>query len=112
MAQGPTFMADLIPTRLSDAERALAHAVGFCAVARIHDDRLGRMVDDMRRLLSRIPPQDGTARLRMAAQGLIDSYPRRHLPAGAADWCLANLRADAAAQDYHWAAFCALSGGA
>jgi hypothetical protein len=104
-------MADLIPARLTSAERALAHAVGFCAVSRMHDDRLGLVIDALRRLLTRVPAQDATTRLRMAAQGLIDTYPRRHMAAGAADWCLANLNADNAAQDYHWAAFCALGEG-
>lgn len=104
-------MADLSPARLTAAERALAHAVGFCAVSRIHDDRLGAMVDAMRRLLSKVPRRESTVRLRLAAQGLIDTYPRRHMAGGAADWCLANLNADHAAQDYHWAAFCALGEG-
>lgn len=104
-------MADLLPARMSASERALAHAVGFCAVSRIHDDRLGLVIDAMRRLLAKVPQSDATVRLRMAAQSLIDTYPRRHMAAGAADWCLANLNADNAARDYHWAAFSTLSEG-
>lgn len=104
-------MADLLPARLSPAETVLLHGLCFCAASMTHDDRLGVVVDQMRRALDKCQPRPATDKLRMAAQSICEAFARRNQQAGAADWCLANLKATGAAQDHHWAAFCAVSGG-
>jgi hypothetical protein len=103
-------MADILPNRLAGHEAALLHALGFCATSLIHDDRLEMIVDMMRTALGKCPPRPQTEKLRGAAQSICDAYARRNQPAGAADWCLAGMKANAAAQEYHWAAFCAVAG--
>ena len=103
-------MADLSPKpAASRIDRAVMHALGFCAASRIHDDRMGLVVDFLRDRLPRMVRRPETERLMSAAEAVSSAFGRRHHPAGAAAWACAMLDADRAVQEFHWAGFCALS---
>ena len=106
-------MADLSPAAsapgLTKPERAILHALGFCAVSRLYDDRIDLVVDHLRANLPRMARRPQTARILDAAEAVSSAFARRNQPAGGPAWACAMLDADRAVQEFHWAGFCALS---
>lgn len=103
-------MADFTPPKLTAIDRLVIHGVGFVATARIHDDRLDLVVDRLRRAVAAMEDRPHTEKLRLAALGICETYRRRRVAGGSMDWAIACMDASAAAQAFHWQAFCMLDG--
>lgn len=95
-------MADTAPRKLTMADQALAHLVGFIATQRMVDDRNTVLALDLLREIephvTRDIPQ--MAALAAAAIEMIAAYPDRSKKGGAMPWCAATWSASSAASAF------------